>query len=123
MTGLSTAGEAAVIAPLTTTAYVSLHTGDPGNTGANEITGGAYGRLGPITFEQVSGPNPTVQGNQAILTFNAATAAWGLIAYFGLWIGTPPGVFYGASALTVPQTINAGDTARFLAHALTITVD
>ena len=34
MTGLSSSGEAAVLTPLTTTAYVSLHTADPGNTGA-----------------------------------------------------------------------------------------
>ena len=39
MTGLSSAGEAAVLTPLTTTAYVSLHTADPGNTGASEVSG------------------------------------------------------------------------------------
>jgi hypothetical protein len=41
MTGLSPAGETAVLAPLTTTAYVSLHTTDPGDSGTSEVAGSA----------------------------------------------------------------------------------
>ena len=50
MTGLSSAGEAAILAPLTATAYVSLHTADPADTGASEISGNAYARQGPVVF-------------------------------------------------------------------------
>ena len=121
MTGLSAAGESAVLTPLTTTAYVSLHTADPGDTGANEITGGTYARQGPITFASV-GNNPTVSSNSAILTFTAATAAWGTISYFGLWSAAIGGTFRGSGALITPVSINSGDTARFVAGALTITV-
>lgn len=121
MTGLSSGGEAAVLTPLTTTAYVSLHTADPGNTGTSEVSGGAYVRQGPITFAS-AGNNPTVASNSAILTFPAATASWGAIGWFGIWTAATAGTFQGSSVLTTPKTVNSGDTARFAANALTITV-
>ena len=120
MTGLSSSGEAAVLTPLATTAYVSLHTADPGNTGASEVTGGAYARQGPITFTS-AGSNPTVASNSAILTYPAATAAWGTIGFFGIWTAASGGTFQGSGALTTPKAVNSGDTARFAAGALTIT--
>ena len=120
MTGLSSSGEAAVLTPLTTTAYVSLHTADPGNTGASEVAGGAYARQGPITFAN-AGSNPTVASNSAILTYPAATAAWGTIGFFGIWTAASGGTFQGSGAVTTPKAVNSGDTARFAAGALTIT--
>ena len=120
MTGLSSSGEAAVLTPLTTTAYVSLHTADPGNTGTSEVVGGAYARQGPITFTQ-AGSNPTVASNSAILTYPAATAAWGTITNFGIWTAVSGGTFQGSGALTTSKAVNSGDTARFAANALTIT--
>ena len=122
MTGLSSAGESAVLTPLTTNAYVSLHTADPGNTGANEISGSGYARYGPVTFAN-AGNNPTVASNTAILTFSAATAAWGKISYFGIWDAATAGNFLGSGALTTPKPVNSGDTARFAAGALTITAN
>ncbi len=120
MTGLSSAGEVAVLTPLTTSAFVSLHTGDPGDTGANEVVGGAYARQGPIVFTN-AGNNPTVASNSALLTFPQATAAWGAIGYFGLWTAASGGTFRGSSVLTAPGPVNNGDTARFLVGSLTIT--
>ena len=121
MTGLSSAGEAAVLTPLTTTAFVSLHTADPGDAGVSEVSGGAYARQGPVTFAN-AGTNPTVASNSAILTYPAATAAWGAVGYFGLWSAATGGTFRGSGALTTSQTVNSGDTARFVAGSLTITV-
>jgi hypothetical protein len=121
MVGLSSAGEALVLTPLTTTAFVSLHTADPGDTGANEITGGAYARQGPVTFANAGG-NPTVASNSAIVTYPAATAAWGTISHFGIWSAATGGTFRGSGALSTPKPVNNGDTARFAANALTITV-
>jgi hypothetical protein len=120
MTGLSSGGEAAVLTPLTTTAYVSLHTADPGNTGASEISGGGYVRQGPIAFTS-AGNNPTVASNSAILTYPAATASWGTISFFGIWTAASGGTFQGSGAVTTPKAVNSGDTARFAANALTIT--
>ena len=121
MTGLSSSGEGAVLTPLTTVAYVSLHTADPGNTGASEVSGNAYARIGPVTFAN-AGANPTVASNSAIVTFPAATGSWGTVAYFGLWTALSGGTFQGSGALATPKPVGNGDTARFLANTLTITV-
>jgi hypothetical protein len=120
MVGLSSKGETAVLTPLTTTCYVSLHTADPVDTGANEVTGGGYARIGPVAFVN-AGNNPTVASNSAILTFAAATATWGTITHFGTWDAATVGNYRGSGALTTPKTVNNGDTARFVANALTIT--
>ena len=120
MVGLSSKGETAVLAPLTATAYVSLHTADPVDTGASEVSGGAYARQGPTTFAN-AGNNPTVASNSAIITFPAATAAWGTITHFGVWDAATAGNYRGSGAVTTPKTVNSGDTARFAANALTIT--
>ena len=121
MTGLSSKGETAVLAPLTTTAYVSLHTADPLDTGGSEVTGGAYARQGPVAFAN-AGANPTVASNGAILTFPAATAPWGTVGFFGVWDAATGGNFRGSGAVTTPKAVGIGDTARFAAGALTITV-
>ena len=121
MTGLSSAGEAAVLTPLITNAYVSLHTADPGDAGASEVSGNAYARIGPISFSN-SGSNPTVSSNTAIVTYAAATGSWGTVGYFGLWTALSGGTFQGSGALATPKAVSNGDTARFLAGALTVTV-
>jgi hypothetical protein len=120
MTGLSSKGEIAVLAPLTTTAYVSLHTADPGDAGASEVSGNAYARMGPVVFAN-AGNNPTVASNSAIVTFPAATGLWGTVSYFGVWDAATAGNFRGSGALLTPKAVDNGDTARFLANALTIT--
>ena len=122
MVGLTGWGEGLVLNPLGAGAYVSLHTADPGNTGTSEVTGGAYTRM-PATFAQISGPNPTVDANTGIVTFPAATAAWGTITHFGLWDAATAGNNRGSGALTTPKAVNNGDTARFAANALTITAN
>ena len=120
MVGLSSKGEAAVLTPLTTTCYVSLHTADPGDTGGSEISGNGYARQGPTTFAN-AGSNPTVASNSAIITYPAATGAWGTITHFGTWDALTAGNFRGAGAVTTAKAVNSGDTARFAANALTIT--
>jgi hypothetical protein len=120
MSGLSPAGETAVLAPLTGTAYVSLHTADPGTTGASEVAGGAYARQGPVAFAN-AGSEPTVASNSAIISFPTATANWGTATYFGLWTAATAGTFNGSGAITTPKAINTGDQARFLANSLTLT--
>ena len=120
MVGLSSKGETAVLTPLTTTCYVSLHTADPGDTGANEVSGSGYARVGPVAFAN-AGNNPTVSSNSAILTYAAATGSWGTITHFGTWDALTAGNFRGSGAVKTPKAVNNGDTARFIAGALTIT--
>jgi hypothetical protein len=120
MTGLSSKGETAVLVPLTTTCYVSLHTADPVDTGTNEVSGAAYARIGPVVFAN-AGNNPTVASNSAIVTYAAATGSWGTVSHFGVWDAVTGGNFLGSGALAIPKAVGNGDTARFLANALTIT--
>lgn len=122
MPGLSSAGEAATLAPLTSSAYVSLHTADPANTGASEVSGGGYARQGAITFAN-AGNNPTVASNTTILSFPTATANWGTINYFGIWTAVSGGTFLGSGTLTTPRVINNGDMVRFAIGALTISAN
>ena len=53
MTGLSASGETVVLAPLTTNAFVSLHTADPGPTGiSGEVVGRGLRAPGPDRLHQ-----------------------------------------------------------------------
>lgn len=119
MVGLAPYGEGQILTPLTTSAYVSLHTADPVTTGANELSGNGYARQS-ATFSS-TGSEPTVASNSAIVTFPSATSAWGTITHFGIWDAVTAGNFRGSGALTTPKTVNSGDTARFSTGALTIT--
>jgi hypothetical protein len=121
MTGLSPAAEASVIAGLTGTAYVSLHTADPGPTGGSEVSGGAYARQGPVAFTS-TGNEPTVASNTSIITFPTATASWGTVGFFGVWTAATVGTFQGSGALSIAKLVSSGETARFPANSLTITV-
>lgn len=121
MTGLSSAGEAAILVPLTADTFVSLHTGDPGNTGLNEVAfANGYARQGPIPFTNTGG-NPTVASNNVIVTYSTATANWGTIGFFGLWTAPIGGTFLGSGPLATPRAVNNGDAARWPVGSLTLT--
>jgi hypothetical protein len=122
MTGLSSKGELIVLSSILTECYVSLHTADPGDTGAAEVAVGGYARQGPAPFAP-SGANPTVASNSAIVAFGTATADWGSIAYFGAWDNIVGGNFVGSGPLDVARQVLSGDTVRFLVGALKITAD
>lgn len=122
MPGLSSAGEAAVLAAIDANAFVSLHTADPGDTGANEVAGNGYARQGPVAFVN-SGNNPTVAANTAIVSFPTATNPWGSVTNFGVWTDAATGTFLGGGLLDAPKPVAAGDQVRFLTGALTLTAD
>lgn len=122
MAGLSSSGETTVLNALLSSVYVSLHTGDPGNAGANELVGNGYLRQGPVTFG-AAGSNPTVDSNTAIVSYPSATADWGTVGYFGLWTAATAGTFLGGQALTTSRLVLANDVARFLAGTLQISAD
>jgi hypothetical protein len=121
MVGLSSHGETTVLASILTTVFVSLHTTDPGDTGAAEIAGNAYARTA-ATFTD-TGANPTTASNSAIVSFPTATAGWGTIAYFGLWSAATSGNYQGSGQLDVSRIVNAGDKVQFLTGALTVSAN
>jgi hypothetical protein len=99
------------------TVYVSLHTADPGETGANELTGGGYSRKA-VTFNAPSGGSMT---NSADIDFPNMPAA--TITHVALWDAASAGNCLWTGALTTAKTTNAGDTFRIPAGQLTVTLD
>lgn len=118
---LASSGEVAVLNALLSGVYVSLHTGNPGNTGANEVAGGSYARKA-ATFTN-TGNNPTVAANNAVIQFDQATADWGTIAHFGIWSAATGGSLLAYSPVTTPKTIGVGDVARWDTGTLTVSAD
>lgn len=58
---------------------LSLHTGFPGTTGANEVTGGSYARVA-VTFGTASGGQVPMTGGPYSVDVPATTVRWA-----GLW--------------------------------------
>lgn len=77
--------------------YVSLHTADPGTTGASEATGGspAYARK-LSTWTASAG---VVSGTQVTVDVPAGT-----YTHFGIWSALTGGTFYGGNPLLVGGT-------------------
>lgn len=93
--------------PATGTRYISLHSGDPGYTGANEITAGGhtYARKS-LTPSGASSGRHTDNGNLLQwLDMPAVT-----VSYVGIWDALAAGNFLWGGALAANKTTNAGDT-------------
>lgn len=97
--------------------YVSLHTGDPGETGASEAAGGSYARQGS-TFDVASAGATANSGNIQFTGMPAAT-----ITHVGLWDALTVGNFLWGGALTASKTTNSGDTFQISTGDLDIALD
>lgn len=118
--GLSSAGEAVALAAVLAARYVSLHTADPGNTGASEASGTGYARVAAGTFT-VSGGNPSTANNDAAVDFPVAGGSWGTITHYGIWSAVSGGTFLGGEALAASKAISLSDIVRFPAGSLQMT--
>lgn len=100
--------------------YVSLHTADPGNTGASEVSGGSYARVNTTT--KWGTPSSGSVSSNAALQFATATGSWGTVSYAALWDASTTGNFIGGGALTASKTVASGDTASFASGNLTLSI-
>lgn len=89
---------------------VSLHTADPGTTGANEVVGTGYERKS-IT---VSGGSSTT----LVLWENTSDTSWGTITHVGLWYNTS---YLGSAALSVSKAALPGSIVSIPIGDLDIT--
>lgn len=90
--------------------YVSMHTADPGNTGASEATGTAYAR-GASTMPAASGGTGST-GSQASVT--ARTGSTTAATHWGFWTAVSGGTFVTGGALTTTENFStAGGTLLF----------
>lgn len=106
--------------------HISLHSADPGATGASELTGNGYARVA-VTTAVGSWSVPATNGavrqitNAAAVAFPAATtAAWAAATHFGIWDAATIGNFKRGSPLTVAKTVQVGDVASFAIGDLVI---
>lgn len=95
--------------------YLSLHTADPGTTGANEVTGGSYVRQS-ITWNAASGGTQTSSNGQ---TFAGMPAVAGNL-WIGLWSASTSGTFYwGDPTAAVTGPVSSGNSVVFLSGSVT----
>jgi hypothetical protein len=99
------------------TPYVSLHTGDPGETGANEVAGGSYARQLGSFGAAASG----AVSNDADIDFTLMPSA--TVTHVGVWDASTVGNFLWGGALAASKVVNSGDTFRIATGDLDITLD
>lgn len=96
MARLPVAGENAAIAAVLvpgTTYYLSLHSADPGTTGASELTGGGYVRQAYVPTAAAAG----AESNTASITVpNAGTVP---ATHIGIWTTATVGTYLIGAAL------------------------
>lgn len=116
------------------TVYVSLHTADPADTGANEVVVGAtnYQRVAVAAAGWTKTTAGTASAtNNADITFpTTGTVTWSAttgsgITHVGIWdaqigVGTPNFLFGGA--LSSSKLVAVGDVFKFTNGNLTISV-
>lgn len=113
--------------PVLANMYISLHTADPGETGASEVTAGDYARITVAsTVGNWSDPSAGTQGetdNLNDILFAVATSNWGTITHMGIWDAISAGNIWFKGALTASKVVNNGDQFKFSAGDLNIQLD
>lgn len=99
--------------------YVSLHTADPGETGAAEATGGSYARQLATTSFALASAGAVSSDTAISFTDMPATT----ITHVGVWDAVTAGNFLWGATLSASKTTNAGDTFQITAGNLTFTLD
>lgn len=97
------------------TVNLSLHSGDPGATGANELSGGSYARKAASFSAAASG---AVSNDAEVLWTGLPAVGAPGVQYVGFWDGT---TYMGGAQLVAAKIINAGDSASFAVGELDIT--
>jgi hypothetical protein len=86
---------------------ISLHTADPGQTGADEVSGGSYARQEP-SFGTVSEKSATTDADIEFVDMPDCT-----ITHLGLWgYVVDTWEFIWGGALGKSETVGAGDTVK-----------
>jgi hypothetical protein len=111
--------------PTAGTVWVSLHTADPADTGANEVTGGNYARISVAAagWTKTTGGTASATNTAEIVYPASGTVTWsGTVTHVGIWNASGAGNFLFGGALTTSRVVASGDVFKFLASNLTISV-
>jgi hypothetical protein len=106
------------------TIYVGLSTADPGDDGAalSEPSGNGYARVQTAPTDWNSASAGSLD-NAGLVGFNEATGPWGTLTHFALFDAASGGNMLAHGSLTQTKAIGSGDTARFTAGDLTVSLD
>ena len=97
-----------------TALYVSLF------VGAAEVSGGSYARVDVTTG--FTAPVGGVSENASTISFPSPTAAWGTVTHAALYDAASDGNQLMYAPLNESKTITAGDTVRFNAASMDVSV-
>jgi hypothetical protein len=102
-----------------TNVYVGLFTSDPTDAGSGtEVSGGSYARK-VVTF---SAPSNGVTSNSADITFDQATADWGVVGWIGIFDALTTGNLLYHTALNTAKTIETDDIFKIESGQLSVTL-
>ena len=106
------------------TIYVGLSTADPTDdaSGLAEPSGNSYARTATVGADWNVASGGTLD-NANDITFPEASGSWGTITHFALFDATSGGNMLAHGSLSVSKSINSGDTAKFAAGDLDISLD
>jgi len=106
------------------TIYVGLSTADPTDDGSGlaEPTGNAYARVSTVAADwDVASGGALDNAND--ITFPEATGNWGTVTHFALFDAVTGGNMLAHGALGASKAIGSGDTAKFAAGDLDVSLD
>jgi hypothetical protein len=110
----------------TATIYIGLSTTTPVDDGTNftEPVGNAYARVA-ITNDAAEWPAASggAKTNANDVTFPTASGSWGTVTYFGIFDALSGGNLLASGVLAVSKTPTTGDTVKFLAGDIDISLD
>lgn len=101
-----------------TSVYMSLHTADPGETGANEASGGSYAR---VQFTDWSSPANRATMNSSAIGFTTLSGNLGTATHLGIWDASTSGNFLWKSS-AISLALTTGSTPTFNAGNVIISV-
>jgi hypothetical protein len=106
------------------TVYVALSTADPTDAGSglSEPSGDGYARKQTSASDWNTASGGALD-NANEIAFNEATGSWGTITHFALMDAASGGNMLGHGALSESKTIGSGDTAKFAAGDLDVSLD
>ena len=106
------------------TIYVGLSTADPtdDSSGLAEPSGNSYARVATAGADwNVASDGAIANAND--ITFPEATGSWGTITHYAIFEAASTGNMLAHGALNVSKSISSGDTAKFAAGDLDVTLD
>lgn len=106
------------------TIYVGLSTADPLDSGAGlaEPSGNGYARVATSGAAWTTASGGSLS-NASDVTFPQATGSWGTITHFALFDAASAGNILAHGALSQSKTVTSGDTAKFAAGDLDVSLD